>query len=72
MRRIDLFCKLIAPVVVSLMDGLLSTRVAIWAVLGINVAVVLIEYFAIAQVSSYFNFLTSITHVTGISFRSPA
>ncbi|KAL3486632.1 Ferroporti-1 [Aspergillus germanicus] len=50
MRRIDLFCKLIAPLVVSLMDGLLSTRVAIWAVLGINVAVVLVEYFAIAQV----------------------
>ncbi|CEL03386.1 hypothetical protein ASPCAL04541 [Aspergillus calidoustus] len=49
MRRIDLFCKLIAPVVVSLMDGLLSTRVAIWAVLGINVAVVLVEYFAIAH-----------------------
>ncbi|KAL3460353.1 Ferroporti-1 [Aspergillus heterothallicus] len=50
MRRIDLFCKLIAPVVVSLMDGLLSTRVTIWIVLGLNVAVVLIEYFAIAQV----------------------
>ncbi|BCS19326.1 putative iron-regulated transporter [Aspergillus puulaauensis] len=50
MRRIDLFCKLVAPVVVSFMDGLLSTRIAIWVVLGINVAVVLVEYFAIAQV----------------------
>ncbi|RDW63094.1 uncharacterized protein DSM5745_10205 [Aspergillus mulundensis] len=50
MRRIDLFCKLVAPVVVSLMDGLLSTRLAIWGVLGLNVAVVLVEYFAIAQV----------------------
>ncbi|KAL2851476.1 Ferroporti-1 [Aspergillus pseudoustus] len=50
MRRIDLFCKLIAPVVVSLMDGLLSTKITIWTVLGINVAVVLVEYFAIAQV----------------------
>ncbi|KAL5343134.1 Ferroporti-1 [Aspergillus crustosus] len=50
MRRIDLFCKLVAPVVVSLLDGLLSTKVAIWAVLGMNVAVVLVEYFAIAQV----------------------
>ncbi|KAL4795929.1 Ferroporti-1 [Aspergillus venezuelensis] len=50
MRRIDLFCKLVAPVVVSLMDGLLSTRIAIWGVLGLNVAVVLVEYFAIAQV----------------------
>jgi iron-regulated transporter 1 len=51
MRRIDLFCKLVAPVVVSLMDGLLSTKVAIWAVLGVNVTVVLVEYFAIAGVS---------------------
>ncbi|KAL4957692.1 Ferroporti-1 [Aspergillus filifer] len=50
MRRIDLFCKLVAPVAVSLMDGLLSTRVAIWGVLGINVAVVFVEYLAIAQV----------------------
>ncbi|KAL4994356.1 Ferroporti-1 [Aspergillus recurvatus] len=50
MRRIDLFCKLVAPVVVSFMDGLLSTKVAIWAVLGVNVAVVLVEYFAIAEV----------------------
>ncbi|KAL4802103.1 Ferroporti-1 [Aspergillus unguis] len=50
MRRIDLFCKLVAPVVVSLMDGLLSTRNAIWGVLGLNLAVVLVEYFAIAQV----------------------
>ncbi|KAL4771882.1 Ferroporti-1 [Aspergillus nidulans var. acristatus] len=48
MRRIDLFCKLVAPVVVSLMDGLLSTKVAIWAVLGVNATVVLVEYFAIA------------------------
>ncbi|KAL3470141.1 Ferroporti-1 [Aspergillus californicus] len=50
MRRIDLFCKLVAPVVVSLLDGLFSTRIAIWIVLGINVADVLVEYFAIAQV----------------------
>ncbi|KAL4974719.1 Ferroporti-1 [Aspergillus desertorum] len=50
MRRIDLFCKLVAPVVVSMMDGLLSTNAAIWAVLAVNVAVVLIEYFAIAEV----------------------
>ncbi|KAL4930872.1 putative iron-regulated transporter [Aspergillus undulatus] len=50
MRRIDLFCKLVAPLVVSLMDGLLSTKIAIWGVLGLNVAVVLVEYFAIAQV----------------------
>lgn len=49
MRRIDLFCKLIAPVVISFVDSY-STRVAIWAVLGLNTASVLVEYVAIAQV----------------------
>ncbi|KAF4200185.1 hypothetical protein CNMCM8927_003821 [Aspergillus lentulus] len=49
MRRIDLFCKLVAPVVISLVDGL-STKVAVWTVLGGNVLCVFIEYIAIAQV----------------------
>ncbi|KAJ5098596.1 Major facilitator superfamily domain general substrate transporter [Penicillium argentinense] len=49
MRRIDLFCKLIAPVFISLVDSF-STRVAIWTVLGLNMASVLVEYVAIAQV----------------------
>ncbi|PYH87922.1 hypothetical protein BO71DRAFT_404247 [Aspergillus ellipticus CBS 707.79] len=49
MRRIDLFCKLVAPVVISVIDGL-STRLAIWVVLGVNVLSVGGEYFAIAMV----------------------
>ncbi|KAF7166419.1 hypothetical protein CNMCM6106_002216 [Aspergillus hiratsukae] len=49
MRRIDLFCKLVAPVVISLIDGL-CTKVAVWTVLGVNVLCVFIEYIAIAQV----------------------
>lgn len=49
MRRIDLFCKLIAPVFISLVDSF-STRVAIWTVMGVNTASVLVEYVAIAQV----------------------
>ncbi|CBX97802.1 hypothetical protein IAQ61_001007 [Plenodomus lingam] len=49
MRRIDLVCKLIAPVGIGLLDGY-STRVAIWVVFGQNALSVLIEYFAIAQV----------------------
>lgn len=49
MRRIDLFCKLLAPVFISLIDSL-STRYAIWTVFGLNTASVLIEYVAIAQV----------------------
>lgn len=49
MRRIDLFCKLIAPVFISLIDSI-STQIAIWVVLGLNVISVFIEYVAIAQV----------------------
>ncbi|KAG2416374.1 hypothetical protein HFD88_007589 [Aspergillus terreus] len=49
MRRIDLICKLLAPVVISFLDGF-STRAAIWTVLGVNVSCVVVEYIAIAQV----------------------
>jgi iron-regulated transporter 1 len=70
MRRIDLFCKLVAPVVVSSMDGLLSTKIAIWVVLGINVAVVLVEYFAIAQVSQLASMCGVILTKAGILFCS--
>jgi iron-regulated transporter 1 len=49
MRRIDLFCKLLAPVFISLIDSL-STSTAIWTVFSLNTASVLIEYIAIAQV----------------------
>ncbi|KAF1971671.1 hypothetical protein BU23DRAFT_569829 [Bimuria novae-zelandiae CBS 107.79] len=49
MRRIDLVCKLVAPLGISLVDGY-STQVAIWVVLGQNILSVVFEYFAIAQV----------------------
>lgn len=49
MRRIDLVCKLVAPLSIGLVDGY-ATRVAIWAVFGMNSASVVVEYFAIAQV----------------------
>ncbi|KAI9928175.1 hypothetical protein MW887_002208 [Aspergillus wentii] len=49
MRRIDLFCKLLAPVFISLLDGL-SNKIAIWTVFGMNASCVLVEYMAIAQV----------------------
>jgi hypothetical protein len=49
MRRIDLFCKLFGPLVISLIDGI-STTIAIWVTLGLNVASVVVEYFAIAEV----------------------
>ncbi|KAJ5757626.1 uncharacterized protein N7511_006320 [Penicillium nucicola] len=49
MRRIDLFCKLLAPVFISLVDSL-KTKYAIWTVFGLNCASVAVEYMAIAQV----------------------
>jgi iron-regulated transporter 1 len=49
MRRIDLICKLIAPVGIGLLDGY-STQIAIWFVFLQNGISVLIEYFAIAYV----------------------
>ncbi|KAI9670922.1 MAG: hypothetical protein M1817_003807 [Caeruleum heppii] len=49
MRRIDLFCKLVGPLVISLIDGI-STRIAIFVVLGANILSVVAEYYAIAKV----------------------
>lgn len=49
MRRIDLLCKLLAPVGIGLIDGY-STKVAIWIVFAQNAVSVLVEYFAIEQV----------------------
>lgn len=52
MRRIDLFCKLFAPVFISVVDSY-STRAAVWTVFCLNASSVLVEYLAIAQVSKY-------------------
>ncbi|GAD95214.1 conserved hypothetical protein [Paecilomyces variotii No. 5] len=49
MRRIDLFCKLFAPVFISLVDSF-STRAAVWTVFCLNASSVPVEYLAIAQV----------------------
>ncbi|OBT72440.1 hypothetical protein VF21_08246 [Pseudogymnoascus sp. 05NY08] len=49
MRRIDLTCKLMGPLFIALIHGM-STEAAILVNLGMNVASVAIEYFAIAQV----------------------
>ena len=50
MRRIDLFCKLLGPLAISMADGI-STVVAIYVVLGLNLASVGVEYLAVAEVS---------------------
>ncbi|OJD29534.1 iron-regulated transporter [Diplodia corticola] len=49
MRRIDLICKLAGPFFISMLDGV-STEMAILANLGMNLASILVEYFAIARV----------------------
>lgn len=49
MRRIDLIAKLVAPLFISFLDAV-SARLALWTVIGSNLASVLIEYSAIAQV----------------------
>lgn len=49
MRRIDLFCKLFGPLMVSLINGA-STMIAIYMTLVMNCASVLIEYYTIAAV----------------------
>ena len=49
MRRIDLFCKLVGPLAIALLDGW-STKVAILATLGVNMLSVSAEYLLIAKV----------------------
>jgi iron-regulated transporter 1 len=49
MRRIDLFCKLVAPLAISLVDSY-STKVAALVTAALSIASVSIEYFAIARV----------------------
>jgi len=49
MRRIDLICKLAGPFFIAILDGI-STEIAILANLAMNVAFVLVEYYAIAKV----------------------
>ncbi|KAF1954645.1 hypothetical protein CC80DRAFT_493767 [Byssothecium circinans] len=67
MRRIDLVCKLIAPLCVSLVDGY-STKVAIWVVFGQNALGVIFEYFAIAQV---YNAIPSLAYHRTTTSSSP-
>ncbi|CAK9783110.1 hypothetical protein CC85DRAFT_284138 [Cutaneotrichosporon oleaginosum] len=49
MRRIDLLCKLIGPMVIAILDGV-STELAILVNLTMNLLSVALEYFAIARV----------------------
>lgn len=49
MRRIDLFCKLLAPLTISSI-ALASTLIAIWTLLAMNLLSVVVEYIFIAQV----------------------
>ncbi|TLS20846.1 uncharacterized protein PpBr36_10661 [Pyricularia pennisetigena] len=48
-RRIDLFCKLVGPLIISAIAGA-STLVAIWTTLAMSMLSVAVEYICIAQV----------------------
>jgi iron-regulated transporter 1 len=50
MRRIDLFCKLVAPVFISFLDAMMGTEWAVGVTLALSAASVGIEYWAIAKV----------------------
>jgi iron-regulated transporter 1 len=67
MRRIDLMCKLVAPLSISLVDAY-STKVAIWVVLGQNMLSVIIEYHAIARV---FSAIPELAHGKENKLRGP-
>ena len=74
MRRIDLLCKLLGPLAISLLDGL-STRIAILATLGLSVVSVGIEYLAIAQVIRHrqaVRLFANIVAPTQVYYRVPA
>lgn len=68
MRRIDLFCKLMGPLTVSLV-AIASTEVAIWTTLGMNLASVVVEYVAIEQVYRRVSGLQRISEPTPSSGR---
>ena len=55
MRRIDLFCKLVGPLFIALIDGA-STKIAIFVTLGMNILSIPIEYVAITQVRTIDHF----------------
>ncbi|ODQ68362.1 hypothetical protein NADFUDRAFT_49007 [Nadsonia fulvescens var. elongata DSM 6958] len=50
MRRIDLFCKMVGPLTISLIISFTSVKFGIWVVLVTNLLSVGIEYWAIARV----------------------
>jgi iron-regulated transporter 1 len=49
MRRIDLVCKLVGPLAISVIDGI-STGSAILCTAGLTISSVTVEYYAIAKV----------------------
>lgn len=63
MRRIDLLCKLLGPLAISLIT-MASTLIAIWATIAMNVVSVVFEYGAIAQVGFKSNPILSLPTLT--------
>ena len=71
MRRIDLFCKLVAPVFISFIDALAGTKWAILVVMALSAVSVGIEYFAIAKVYHSVPALRQKNSSSGMSNESP-
>ena len=69
MRRIDLFCKLVAPLMISAIDAY-SSILAVWIVLGQNILSAAVEYHAIAQVGRLPTEIDKETDWLGLSLRA--
>ncbi|ORY75747.1 Ferroporti-1 [Protomyces lactucae-debilis] len=70
MRRIDLFCKLISPVAIALLEGA-STKIAIIYIAGTNVIFAAIEYSLIKVTFQSFPRLADKVAVTDASSSRP-
>ncbi|KAK3115619.1 hypothetical protein LTR53_004826, partial [Teratosphaeriaceae sp. CCFEE 6253] len=66
MRRIDLFCKLVGPLAVSLI-AIPSILIAVWATLAMSIASVTIEYYCISKVYKSFPALRRMTNTTDVA-----
>lgn len=69
MRRIDLFCKLVGPLAIAIIDGF-STTLAILVTLAMTCLSVAIEYFAIAKVYQSVEALRRQPHRTTTAARN--
>lgn len=63
MRRIDLFCKLLGPLIVSYLDAWFTLVIVVWLLLIWNFVSMFVEYFTIAKVYKAYPQLQEPKHV---------